>query len=141
VITIMWEVFMEHGWKHRLGVVAAAAVLASGLWTASADSALAAGNGGQWSSTADPSSAGVPTGSDFCENLKNAQSMADIQQLLTSAPAEIKPDLHKLLDPVLVTGGVLSPNQADRPADMTQVLKSSQHYLAYLRSHCPEFQH
>jgi hypothetical protein len=46
--------------------------------------------------------------------------MADIQQLLTSAPAEIKPDLHKLLDPVLVAGGVLSPNPADRPADMAQ---------------------
>jgi hypothetical protein len=63
--------------------------------------------------------------------------MPDIQQLLASAPAEIKPDLHKLLDPVLVAGGVLSPTQADRPANLLQRLKSSYRYLAYLRSHCP----
>jgi hypothetical protein len=33
VITTIRELFMEHGWKHRLGVVTAAAVLASGLGT------------------------------------------------------------------------------------------------------------
>jgi hypothetical protein len=138
VITTIRELFMEHGWKHRLGVVAAAAVLAGGLWTASAGSALATGSGGQGSSTADLPGTGVPAGNNFCEKRKNAQSMADIQQLLASAPAEIKPDLHKLLDPVLVAGGVLSPNQADRPANLLQGLESSQHYLAYLRSHCPD---
>jgi hypothetical protein len=141
VITTIREVFMEHGWKRRLGVFAAAAVLANGLGTASAGIALAAGTDGQWSSTADPAGTGIQAGNNFCENIKNAHSMTDLQQLLASAPAEIKPDLHKLLDPVLVAGGVLSPNQADRPANMTQVLESSQHSLAYLQSHCPEFQH
>jgi hypothetical protein len=141
VITIMREVFMEHSWKRRLGVVAAAAVLASGLWAASVCSALASGDGGQWSSTVDPVGAGPPGGSDFCENLENAKRMADIQQLLASAPADIKPDLHKIFDPVLVAGGMLSFDQADHPADMAQVLEVSQHYLAYLRSHCSEFQH
>jgi hypothetical protein len=134
VATVIREVFMERGWKRRLGFFAAAAVLAGGLWAASASGALAAGNGSPWPSTA------VPAGSDFCENIQNATSMADIQQLLASGPAEIKPDLHKIFDPVLVAGGVLSPDQADHPADMAQILELSQHYLAYFQSHCPEFQ-
>lgn len=53
----------------------------------------------------------------------------------------IKLDLHKIFDPVLVAGGVLSLDQTDRPADLAQVRELSQCYPAYLRSHCPEFQH
>jgi anti-sigma factor RsiW len=128
---------MESGRKRRLGVLVAAAVLAGGLGMASAWSALAAGNGGSWPSAVAPA---APAESGFCENAQKATtSTADIQQLLASAPVEIKADLHKLLDIFLVHGGALSFDQTDHPVDGMQALELSQHYLAYLQSHCPGF--
>jgi hypothetical protein len=138
---------MEHSWKRQLGVFATSIVLVGGLGAATACNALAAGNGGPRASAAAPAGISLPAGSGFCENVKKftadatanvdtATFTADIQQLLASAPAEIKPDVHKLLDPLLVTSGVASPDQVDHSYDIRQFQESTQRYQAYVRSHC-----
>jgi hypothetical protein len=125
---------MGYGWKRRLSIFAATAVLAGSLAVASAGNVFAASvTGGltalNWS--------GMLAKSDFCEEVRkaDANSMAILnsggtggpdwatltatsQQLIASAPDELKPDLHKIFDQLLVLNGTMSPAQTSRPADV-----------------------
>jgi hypothetical protein len=60
--------------------------------------------------------------------------MADLQQVVASAPAEINRTYIHSSTPLLVASGLLSPDQADR-YDGAQFDESTRHFLAYLRSH------
>jgi hypothetical protein len=148
---------MGYGWKRRLGVFATTAVLVGSLGVSSAGNAFAASVAGaptalSWS--------GVSAKSDFCEEARKADAnsmailnsdgtggpdwatlTATFQQLITSAPDELKPDLHKILDQLLVLNGTMSPAQASRPANVAQFGEAVNHYWAYVRSHCAGFDH
>ncbi|HET9257104.1 MAG TPA: hypothetical protein VFO16_18165 [Pseudonocardiaceae bacterium] len=148
------EDIMDRNWKRRLSIFSAAAVLVGGLGAVPACSALTAGNGDPRPSVASTDTRVLAAPDAFCEATKQykrdvlssnsnkadpATLSADIDRLLATAPAEIRPDVQKAIAPLLMAEGKLRPDQVE-PLDPAQFTQVGRNIHAYYQGHCPEIE-